>query len=203
MDADDGYGNAINVMRTVEECEAAGVAALTIEDTALPQPYGLDGKMTMVSLEEGIGKMRAGLAARSDPNLVVLGRTSAPEIADMDEAILRLRAYAEAGVDALFPVGIKSREQLEALHAAVDKPIVLGGDSEELDDLSYLASQGVRVALQGHAPFAASIHAVYHTLHALKNGTSPSDLTGLADANLMNQATHRSDYDRWMKEFVR
>ena len=73
VDADDGYGNAINVMRTVEELESAGVSALTIEDTALPQPYGLDGKPTMVSVDEGVGKMRAALEARCEPNLAIIG----------------------------------------------------------------------------------------------------------------------------------
>ena len=100
VDADDGYGNAINVMRTVEELESAGVSALTIEDTALPQPYGLDGKPSMVSVDEGVGKMRAALEARSEPNLSIIGRTSALEIANLDEAITRLSAYTEAGVDA-------------------------------------------------------------------------------------------------------
>src|ERR1700682_5394728 len=76
VDADHGYGNALNVKRTVEELETSGVAALTIEDTVLPRPFG-DGKVTLTSIEEGVGKMRAALNGRQDPGLVIAGRTSA------------------------------------------------------------------------------------------------------------------------------
>src|SRR5712691_10815935 len=75
VDADHGYGNALNVMRTVEELEASGVAALTIEDTVLPTPFG-SGTERLVSIEEMLGKLRAAVAARQDPALVVLARTS-------------------------------------------------------------------------------------------------------------------------------
>src|ERR1700747_894868 len=74
VDADHGYGNALNVMRTVEELESAGVAALTIEDTVLPASFGAD-ETRLVSIAEGVGKMRAALGARQDPRLVVVGRT--------------------------------------------------------------------------------------------------------------------------------
>src|SRR5712691_11823631 len=70
VDSDHGYGNALNVQRTVEELETAGVCALSIEDTVLPRPYGPSGKPSMISVEEGIGKMKAALAGRQDKNLV-------------------------------------------------------------------------------------------------------------------------------------
>src|SRR5215468_10479344 len=75
VDADHGYGNALNVKRTVEELETAGVAALTIEDTLLPRPFG-DGKTQLIPIAEGVGKMKAALAGRQDPLLTVAGRTS-------------------------------------------------------------------------------------------------------------------------------
>src|SRR3546814_2908035 len=80
VDADHGYGNALNAMRTVQELETAGVAALTIEDTDLPQPFGRVGDTRLLPLDEGVGKMRAALAGRQDPSLVVIGRTSAPGV---------------------------------------------------------------------------------------------------------------------------
>src|SRR5690348_13063995 len=86
VDADHGYGNALNVMRTVQELETAGVAALTIEDTVLPRAFG-EAKPSLISIEEGIGKMRAALAAREDPSLVVIGRTSAPSITGLADGI--------------------------------------------------------------------------------------------------------------------
>src|SRR3954449_13407403 len=75
VDADHGYGNALNVKRTVEELETAGVAALTIEDTWLPTAFGQVGQTRLISIEEGVGKMRAALAGRQDPSLVVTART--------------------------------------------------------------------------------------------------------------------------------
>ena len=81
VDADHGYGNALNVKRTVEELETAGVAALTIEDTVLPRSFGNAGEDQLISLEEGVGKMKAALAGRQDPTLVLAGRTSALRIA--------------------------------------------------------------------------------------------------------------------------
>src|SRR4249920_2777185 len=108
-DADHGYGNAINVMRTVEELEVAGVASLSIEDTALPQPFGSKGKAQLISIDEGVGKMRAAIEARRDPGLVIAGRTSAASITSVADAIDRARAYVAAGVDAIFLVGIKTR----------------------------------------------------------------------------------------------
>ena len=80
VDADHGYGNALNVRRTVEELETAGVAALTIEDTDLPQPFGTVGATRVLPIEEGVGKMKAGLSGRQDSSLVIAGRTSAASI---------------------------------------------------------------------------------------------------------------------------
>jgi oxaloacetate decarboxylase len=123
VDADHGYGNALNVKRTVEELETAGVAALTIEDTALPTPYGKAGRAELISIDEGVGKMRAALAGRQDPTLVIAARTSAMQLAGVEETVARARSYAAAGVDALFPVGVDTREQLEAIAGAVDIPL--------------------------------------------------------------------------------
>src|SRR5579862_6454874 len=137
VDADHGYGNALNVKRTVEELESAGVAALTIEDTLLPRPFG-DGKPQLIPIAEGVGKMRAALAGRQDPKLVIAGRTSAIQITGLEDAIARARAYQEVGVDAVFFTGVKTRAQLEALRAALTVPIFLGSIEQELSDLDYL-----------------------------------------------------------------
>lgn len=202
-DADHGYGNALSVMRTVEELEAAGVSGLSIEDTDLPQPYGLGDKQRMLSLEEGVGKMKAALAGRRDPDLVIAGRTSAPAIAGIEEAIRRARAYAEVGVDAIFLVGIKSRDELDAVAAAnIGKPLILGGTPPELADKPYLASRGVRVALQGHQQFAAAVQGIYTTLKALRDGVKPADLKGIASNDLMRQLTRADDYDKWSRDFL-
>jgi carboxyvinyl-carboxyphosphonate phosphorylmutase len=127
VDADHGYGNALSVKRTVEELETAGVAALTIEDTALPAPYGKAGRAELISIDEGVGKMQAALGGRQDPELVIAARTSAAQLAGIEEAVARARAYAATGVDALFLVGVDTREQLQAIAGAVDLPLMIGG----------------------------------------------------------------------------
>src|SRR6202048_3944472 len=139
VDADHGYGNALNVRRTVEELEITGAAGLTIEDTLLPQAFGQTGTQ-LISLEEGAGKMRAALDARDDPALVIMGRTGAVSITSLDDAIARAIAYEAAGVDALFLTGVKTHAELEAISAATKLPIV-GGFPEEMIDLDYLANQ--------------------------------------------------------------
>jgi oxaloacetate decarboxylase len=183
VDADHGYGNALNVRRTVQELEIAGAAGLTIEDTLLPQAFG-EAKTQLIPLEEGVGKMKAAVDGRGDPSLVIMARTGAASVASLDEAILRARAYEATGVDALFFTGIKARAELEAIVAATRLPIVLGGAPEEMTAPDYLANQRVRIALQGHAPFAAATQAVYETLKALREGTSPKHLKGLASSEL-------------------
>src|SRR5207249_9136662 len=126
VDADHGYGNALNVRRTVQELETAGAAGLTIEDTLLPAAFG-EAKAQLISLEEGVGKMKAALDGRSDPSLVIMGRTGAASISSIEDAIRRARAYEATGVDALFFTGIRSRAEFEAIVSATRLPIVLGG----------------------------------------------------------------------------
>ena len=201
VDADHGYGNALNVRRTVQELEAAGAAGLTIEDTLLPQAFG-QAKTQLISLEEGVGKIKAALDGRGDPSLVIIGRTGAASITDLDDAIARAKAYEAVGVDALFLTGIKSRGELEAISAATRLPIVLGGAPEEMTALDYLSAQRVRIALQGHAPFAAATQAVYETLKALREGTSPKNLKGIASAKLTGRAMREADVKARSGEFL-
>ncbi|SEC26801.1 isocitrate lyase/PEP mutase family protein [Bradyrhizobium erythrophlei] len=201
VDADHGYGNALNVRRTVQEVEAAGAAGLTIEDTLLPQAFG-EAKAQLITLEEGVGKMRAALDGRSDPSLVILGRTGAASITNLDDAIARARAYEAVGVDGLFFTGIKSRGELEALSAATRLPIVLGGAPEEMTALDYLANQRVRIALQSHAPFAAATQAVYETLKALREGTSPKNLKGIASSELTGRVMREAETKARSGEFL-
>jgi carboxyvinyl-carboxyphosphonate phosphorylmutase len=192
VDADHGYGNALNVRRTVQELETAGAAGLTIEDTLLPQAFGQTG-MQLIPLEEGVGKMKAALDGRSDPSLVVIGRTGAASVTGLDDAIARAKAYEATGVDALFFTGIKNRGELEAISAATRLPIVLGGAPEDMAAPDYLTGQRVRIALQGHAPFAAATQAVYETLRALREGGSPKNLKGLASSELTGRAMREAD----------
>jgi carboxyvinyl-carboxyphosphonate phosphorylmutase len=201
VDADHGYGNAMNVRRTAQELDAAGAGGLTIEDTLLPQTFG-EPKTQLISQEEGVGKMKAAVDGRSDPSLVILARTGAISMTSLGDAIERARAYEATGVDGLFFTGVKSRDEVEAIAAATRLPIVLGGAPEEMIDLDWLRNKRVRIALQGHAPFAAATQAVYNTLKTLREGGSPKDLKGLASAELTGRVTREAETKARIAEFL-
>ena len=201
VDADHGYGNALNVRRTVEELETAGAAGLTIEDTLLPQAFA-QGRTQLISVDEGVGKMKAALDARGDPSLVIMARTGAVSISGLEDAITRAKAYEATGVDALFFTGIKSPAELEAITKETILPIVLGGAPAEMSNLSYFREQRVRIALQGHASFGAATEAVYQTLKALREGFPPKDLKGLASPALMARLTREKDVRTRSDEFL-
>ena len=202
VDADHGYGNALNVKRTVEELELAGVAALSIEDTALPQPFGAVGETRLLSVAEGVGKMRAAVAGRRDPDLVIAGRTSAASVTGVDDAIARAGAYQAAGVDAIFLIGVRTRDQLDAVSAAIDLPMIIGGAGPEIMDLDYLGQKGVRVCLQGHQPFRAAVRATYDTLKALRVGTPPAEIENVASNDELKTFTRDADYRRWTDDWL-
>ena len=202
VDADHGYGNALNVRRTVEELETAGVAAMTVEDTMLPANFGDKGKARLISLEEGVGKMRAAVDARQDKNLVIVGRTSAASITSVDDAISRARAYEQAGVDAMFFIGLDTRAKLDAVAGATKLPIFLGTLSPDIDDKDYLATRRVRVALTGHPTFPAAVQAAYDTLKAQREGTPTGKLQGVASNQMMKKYTRDADYSKWLKDYL-
>ena len=202
VDADHGYGNALNVKRTVEELESAGVAALSIEDTDLPRPYASGGKSRLISIEEGVGKMRAALAGRQDPALAIAARTSSIKINGMQDTIARIQAYQNTGVDAIFLIGVSSKQQLQEISKVCSLPIILGGAGTELKDLDYLASMGVRICLQGHQPAMAAIQATYNTLKALRAGTKPAELKGIADNQMIDRLSRNSEFDGWIEDFL-
>jgi carboxyvinyl-carboxyphosphonate phosphorylmutase len=121
--------------------------------------------------------------------------------ATVEDAIRRAKAYEAAGVDAMFLVGVKTKEQLEAAAAQLRIPIILGGGAT-LGDRAYLASKGVRVSLQGHQPFQAAVRAIHDTLKALRDGTAPADLKNLASNELMAKVTRSGDYAGWTRDFL-
>ena len=201
VDADHGYGNALNVMRTVEELETAGVSALTIEDTVLPRPFR--GESGLISVAEMLGKLKAAVEARQDPSLVVGGRSEAVRYGGVPEMVKRVKAYEETGVDAIFLVGITKPEELEAVYQTTNLPLLLGATPSSLGNRALLASKGVRVALQGHTPFYVSVRAAYDAYKHLKDGGSPEDLAPrAASGDVLSAAQHNADYDRWLREFL-
>lgn len=225
--AEDGYGNALNVMRTVEELELAGVSALTIDAAVLPARFSSgtvqeenvrgiswhgDMEFQLTSLEEGVGKMKAALAARQDPSLVIVARTWMWRVGGIAEAIRRVKAYEAVGVDAVFLPVLRTADELEAIHAETRLPLmkghlwnwqVEGEASPELSDEVFLASNGIRIASPGPLTVLSSFKAVYDTLKALHDGKSPDDLRPmLLSPELLAQVTRQSRYQDWIKNYL-
>ena len=124
-DADTGYGNAINVMRTVREFEQAGASAMIIEDQVMPKRCpAVASRLELITIEEGVSKIRAAVAARRDDDTLIIGRTDAET---KEESIKRARAYAAAGADMIQPIsaGYKNLEDLRELRDACGVPLSL------------------------------------------------------------------------------
>lgn len=201
VDADTGYGNALNVMRTVEELEHAGVALLTIEDLIMPQRFGAQSEFELVSTEEMCGKLRAALAARRDPALVIAARTAGLKGEDTARTVARAQAYAATGVDALFITGLKKLADFDAVRAAVKLPIIVGTAPEiKREDL---AARGVHVLLQSHPPVRAVAKALREVYAHLYAGGAPADLKPkLATPQEMEELLRGGQYAEWMREYL-
>ena len=202
VDADHGYGNALNVARTVEELETAGICGLSIEDTDLPEPFAAGGKQRLLPIAEGLGKMRAAAAAKADPALVVAARTSAPALTGLDDTLERIRAYQESGADALFLVGVKGWDTLDAVAKVARLPVILGGVPAPMLDRAELAARGVRICLVGHHTIPAAVEAIRLTMAALKDGVSPSEIGNLADKDFLDRIFRKNEFDQMRNSFL-
>ena len=204
VDADHGYGNALNVMRTVAELEYAGVSAMSIEDTALPTRFGqAEGADELISTAEMVGKLKAAVAARRDPSTMILGRTAALKVEGTEKTVARARAYAACGVDAIFVVGVEALEQVRAVHEAAELPVMVGSAPASIKREDFAAAGG-RVLLQGHQPVAAAVKALRETYAHLYAGGSPAELKDkIASAQEMDKLVSGETYKKWQKEYLR
>ena len=206
-DADHGYGNAMNVQRTIRELDHAGLAAITIEDTDLPQPFG-SVNAQLLSIEEGTGKMRAAVAGRVDPDLVILARTSAATITGRDDCIARIKAYAKTGVDGITLIGARSRDDLDALCAATDLPIMLGGLGSIAPTPDEAAKMGARICLRGHQPYLATLAATYSAIQQVLGDNASGQKSQEAappviDAKILRGLTREDAYDSDSEQFLK
>jgi 2-methylisocitrate lyase-like PEP mutase family enzyme len=193
-DADTGYGAPLNVVRTVREYEAAGVAAIQLEDQAFPKRCGHLPDKELISAEEFVVKLRAALDARTDPDLVLIARTDARGPFGLDEAIARANAYADAGADVVFVEAPQDADEMERIAREVSAPLlinlVIGGltpsqSTERLQELGYA------IAIHPSLPLAGAAYAMLTGLAELAGKdpqrwipTKPSEffnLVGLAE----------------------
>lgn len=201
VDADQGYGNALNAMRTVEELEHAGVSGLAIEDLVMPARFGAKSEFELIAVEEMTGKLRAAVSARRDPSLLIVARSAVLKAESIEHAVARARAYAATGVDAVFITGLKRLEELDAIRAAIRLPIIAGTAlALKREDL---AARGVRFCLQGHAPVAAVAKALQDTYAHLRAGGHPADLQSrIATPEEMNRLIGAERYSALQRDFL-
>jgi 2-methylisocitrate lyase-like PEP mutase family enzyme len=171
-DADTGYGNAVNLVRSVKEFERTGVAAIHIEDQITPKRCGhLDGK-EVIPLAEMEKKLQAALASRSDPDFLIIARTDARGVHGFDDAIRRGNAFAELGVDAVFVEAPQSEAELEEIPRALPNvPLLVNvfkGGKTPMLPVERLQQMGYRIAIYPSETQRAAIHAMRQALGLLK-----------------------------------
>lgn len=203
VDADHGYGNALNVMRTVQELQAAGVAATCVEDSVLPRQFGASDAQGLISIEEGIKKMKAAVLARGSGPMLVVARTNANGSEGPREAARRLVAYQETGVDALFVPYLRKKEALEIITQDLKLPIMVAGSDASLFDRTDLVSRGVRIWLWGHQPFGVAAQALFEAMKAVQEGALPSELANQPTAQTMAVATDADGYDQFTQKYLK
>ena len=210
-DADTGYGNAVNVRRTVEEFEAAGVAAIHIEDQVSPKRCGqLPGARPVLALAEAVGKIEAAVAARRNPDFIIIARTDSADGLGLDEAIRRVNAYVKAGADVAF-VELKSGptvlDDLQRVTAAVDAPCFVNvGASGRLGELTAAEIErlGFRIAIYPGLARGAAGFAIREALRALRrDGNTRALRSRMLSSEEYNEALGLSGIEEWERKYVR
>lgn len=178
-DADTGYGAPLNVVRTVREYQAAGVAAIQLEDQAFPKRCGHLPDKELISTGEFVNKLHAAADARTDPDLVLIARTDARGPLGLDEAIARANTYAKAGADVIFVEAPQGADEVERIAREVDAPLLINlviGGLTPLESSARLAELGYAIAIHPSLPLGAAAAAMLGGLARLA-GKDPGPLT--------------------------
>jgi len=205
-DIDTGYGNAVNLFRTIREFIRAGAAAVQIEDQVIPKKCGhFEGKQ-LIPFEEAVLKIRAAVEARGESGLVIVARTDAIAVAGFDEAMRRARAYLEAGADALFVEAPRSREELaqigKELPGVKIANIVEGGHTP-IVPAADLKAMGFKIVLYANLVLRSSVKAIQHSLaHLRKAGDSQAILDQMITMEERGRVTQKDVLDGIEKRFV-
>ncbi|MFV0525514.1 MAG: oxaloacetate decarboxylase [Acidimicrobiales bacterium] len=175
-DADTGYGNALNVIRTVHDYEQAGACAIQIEDQVFPKRCGHMAGKEVIGLPEAVAKIRAAVAARQDPDFLVIARTDVGAVEGVEAAIERARAFADAGADILFVEAPPTREDIERVATALDGHRLLfnwveGGRTDTVD-IALIRDLGFDLVIFPVSTMLAVTHATRALLDHLRRTSS-------------------------------
>ncbi|MBI4529938.1 MAG: methylisocitrate lyase [Candidatus Latescibacteria bacterium] len=207
-DADTGYGEALNVVRTVREFERAGVAGIHIEDQVSPKRCGhLSGKQ-LIPVETMTQKLRAAVEAKTDPDFLIIARTDARGVTGFEDAVERAKRYIDAGADAIFPEALETEEDFATFVEAVpDVPLL--ANMTEFGKSPYLtveqfASMGYRIVIFPMTAFRVAMKAVEEMLIELqKSGTQAGLLNRMQTRQELYELIHYSDYEQLDRRVAR
>lgn len=206
-DADTGFGSTVNVERTVRLFESAGVAAIHLEDQQLPKRCGhLSGK-SLVPAEEMAAKIRAAVAARTDPDFVLIARTDARGVTGFNDAVRRARLYLEAGADVIFVEALESEEEFARFAAEIAAPLMANmtefGKSPLLD-FSMLAAMGYRIVIYPLTAFRLALAAAREALQTLRSeGHQRSLLSRMMTRQELYDLLGYRDYEERDRQYFR
>jgi len=203
VDADTGFGSAENVARTIRELEAAGLAGCHIEDQEFPKRCGHLAGKTLVDLEEMVGKIKAAVASRRDPNFMIIARTDARAVEDFNRAVERAGEYLAAGADAIFPEALQSAEEFRDFAKEIDLPLLANmtefGKSPLLT-FEQLADFGYRMVIFPQSAFRVSMKTSEKFFAALKKTGTQSDW--IENMQTRQQLYEVLDYDPAAEEWL-
>lgn len=204
LDGEEGFGNAVNTMRTIKELEAVGVSAIEIEDNIARTRFDA-WDPGLFSKAEQVGKLEAAVAARNDPGTVIVARTSVLTYCPIDEALDRIGAYSQTGVEAVRLTGLKTREQLEAIHQATPLPLtVLSPPDDMRNDPEFMAANGVRIVMAGNPAYGMAVKAVYDCFKHLKDGGDVAELASSeAPASLLREVNRTDEFIQMQEKYLR
>lgn len=182
-DADTGYGNVNNVIRTVQAYERAGIAGIHIEDQVTPKKCGAMDGVELIPLEESVEKIKAAVYARQDPDFVVIARTDSRSVLGLDEAIRRVKAFEKAGADIVFAEMLQSKEEVSKIVESVNVPVLF--DMLEQTENTFITNDeleelGVKITIYPLSATFRISQAITDLMTELKNtGTTQGSFNSM------------------------
>jgi len=202
VDADTGFGGAENVARTIRELESAGLAGCHIEDQEFPKRCGHLAGKSIVDVDEMVGKIKAAVAARSDPDFMIIARTDARGVEDFRHAVDRAQQYLAAGADAIFPEALQSADEFRDFAKEIDLPLLANmtefGKSPLLS-FKELSDFGYRMVIFPQSAFRVAMKASDEFLRALKKSGTQKDW--IDDMQTRQELYKLLDYDPAAEEW--
>jgi carboxyvinyl-carboxyphosphonate phosphorylmutase len=215
VDADEGGGNALNVQRNVRELELAGVCSIEIADDLVPQHFAqvaAPGEKApsrhaeIVSMAEQVGKLKAAVAARRDPAMLIVARSSAFDELALSDAVERMRSYAKTGVDAIMLPNVPNgRATVQAVRSVTSLPLfLLRLSPEDVADAGWLAANRILLRYLGQLPYGMAVKAIHDALKHLKEGGSPEVMrASQASTDLLRAVDRTEEFRKWQEDFLR